>query len=340
VKKQTLLLSSLLLSALMFPAQAAIDLAPLNEMDRFTRTYFALNQGLEHADLLQMQMAEGLLKEFQVNQALTIMLKLYKKYPEHVGVALQTSQAWMAVKRPEEALLVLESLESQLAEKQVSSQLKLDLAVKKSNAYLLQQEPAHALKIFQNTDLEPKAMALLDQEKYYLTYANLLYENQNYLGAYQQMSKVLELPLLSDKGHLSLNKMKPHLARLMHQQALDAYWARDYFRSVEAAREAIRLDPWPVAYVNTVHRARLRLNETMHERFQSILPALKTSILNMRYAMEIDDIQMLYREYSRFKSDRSTSFVLDEEYRPYLPQQMYIVIEQVEEALRGQGYQL
>lgn len=345
VNKRSICFSALVFALTTAPAAQALDLYQLKmpELEssvRLLQNYASLNHGMSMADLNRFQTAEGLLKERQVDQALTICLSLRETYPEHLALAFLTADAWLANQQAEEALLVLDSLESQLADKPVSLSDRLTLTYKQARAYLQQNEPAHALKIFQAAELKPEDLSVLDQERFHMIMADLLFANQNYLGSYQQLQAVMRLPLISDRGHIAINKIKPRLAALMHKQAKEAQFTRDYFAAESAAREAIRLDPNPIEYVYTLNQARQNMNREMQARFQRALPAIKTTMLNMRYALEIEDYPMLNREYLRFKSDRDTAFVLDENHRPYLPRQMYEVVEQVEKTLQNEGYQI
>ncbi|MBF2053706.1 MAG: hypothetical protein IGS03_09625 [Candidatus Sericytochromatia bacterium] len=345
MNKRSLCFSALVFMLTTASAAQAMDhyrlsLPELESSIRLLQNYAALNRGMSMTDLNRFQTAEGFLKERQADQALTLCLSLRESYPEHVELAFLTADAWLATEKPEEALLVLESLESQLADKPVSVSDRLTLVYKQAQAYLQQNEPVHALKVFQAAELQPQNMSVLDQERFHMIMADLLFANQNYLGSYQQLQAVMRLPLVSDRGHIAINKIKPRLAALMHKQAKEAQFTRDYFAAETAAREAIRLDPNPIEYVHTLNSARQNMNREMQARFQRALPAIKNAMLNMRYALEIEDYPMLNREYMRFKSDRDTAFVLDENHRPYLPRQMYTVVEQVEKTLQAEGYQL
>lgn len=345
VNKRSLCFSALVFALTTAPAAQAIDqyrlrMPDLDSSVRLLQNYASLNWGMSAADLNRFQTAEGLLREHQYDQALSLCLALRETYPEHVALAFLTAEIWLATQRPEEALLLLENLESQWAGKTAAVSDRLTLADLQARAYLQQNEPVHALKAFQAAELKPEEMSTLDKERFFMLSADLLFANQNYLGSYQQLQAVMRLPMISDRGHIAINKIKPRLAALMHKQAKEAQFTRDYFAAEAAAREAIRLDPNPIEYVYTLNAARQNMNREMQARFQRALPAIKTAMLNMRYALEIEDYPMLNREYLRFKNDRDTAFVLDDNHRPYLPQQMYTVVTQVEKTLQDEGYQL
>lgn len=354
IKVHKLLLTPVLLALLTVAptAQAQImgipmempefDLDISNDADyheRVVRNYFESDIGMRAVDYGRFQTAEGSIREGKVEKGLALLAELREDYPEVIQISLQMAKAHLRLDQADQALLILEEARKQLDPLDDDDQpLLFELVKVEVDAYLIQKQPSHALRLYQNASLKPAALSDGDQESYQVTLARLHYENGQAEEAYHQLQSILSRGSRSDQTREVLMRWSPALAESFYHLATKAFHEANYPRAQRLALKSYELNPEPVKYSQMVARAQDRVFYQVQDHFEAAMPVLREALDNMRYAIENEDYNRLFREYLRLKDHKDVAFFMNRDYEGYLPYKMQQVLREVEDELSAHGF--
>lgn len=347
-----LFLSLFAASLIQVPALASVDTAHIldaygpffgEDFDKKfegVHAYYETPEDFTQRDYAKLQWSISELKNSRSKYALERLEMLREAYPESELVAYYLGVAYNQANQPEKALLILDPLAENLEDTAVSDLKRLPVITEQVQAYLLQNQPESAYRLFQQNRLDTNALPLQELREYQVMEVDLLMRNGQYVQAYKILTDFSTRERISRARQDILRQNARRLGRVYYDLAKAYYDEREYIESFQHARIAYDLDPENIAYLKLSNEAHEYLLAGIRMRFQRALPQLRNYILNMRYDLDLADYDALYREYLRFRRNKEVSFVMEDVYRDYLPANMFDVLKRVEKELIYRGFEL
>jgi len=309
--------------------------------DNFVQNYFETDLGMTRDDYARFQNAEGLVREGKLDMAMVMLDLLYKAYPDSVPVKYQMAMLYLSMRKPEQALDILQATIKGMAPLEDEDQPVLHELVRlEISAYQAMNQPAKALAALQNAPVKPGLLTPGQQEDYYLTLAGLMMQTGQSEEAYHYLMAILATGQRAENTRSALIKWSPGLAESLYRLATDSYRQNNFMRTQHLALICYNLNPEPVKYTQLLAQAQAQVLDQVNEHFDKALNPLTDAVRQLRYDLEQGDYQAVYKEYLSLRENKDVAFFLNHDYEGYLPASMQVVLKEVEDDLKARGFKI
>jgi tetratricopeptide (TPR) repeat protein len=299
--------------------------------------------GMSSLDYADMQMVYAQIRDRDFEAAHSSLEQLIRTYPERPELSLLMGQVHLLEFNPEDALRAFQDAESKAAKEPYKEQFTpsqhLEVRVGMSQAHTQLGNYSAALQVLSDAPLDAAQLSATDKETWYLSKAKAAYNNKDLDSVYIYLQQALSAgksPAVLDFEQ----QVKGKLAEHKYQQGLAAYRREHFGEALKSLRIAMDLNPDNIDYVRLMNDTHSRFVDEVRIRVQKMRPLLRQSLEDMRWALEVDDYDQVYRQYQKLLQNPDVDFFIGNNYRGYLPDEMRSSLVFIETTLRGRGYRV